>query len=200
MASSMHVYLNWAKERIDEMDALLASLESRANEVKAESRAAADQLMADLRKKRAEFDETLKQQTQAGEAAWERGKTQLEAEWNGFQTEVKRYVDVVGQQLKQQQATFQDVAAAQLKAWREAADKFNAAAADFAADRRADLDTTVAQMKAEASEAEANFQKLKQAGTESWAALNAALTESRAAFDRANQAAWDALKRTRPGA
>lgn len=200
MASSMHFYLNWAKERIDEMDALLASLESRAGEVKAESRTAADQLMADLRKKRAEFDETLKQQTQAGEAAWERGKVQLEADWNSFQTEVKRYVDVVGQQLKQQQATFQDVAAAQLKAWREAADKFNAAAADFAADRRVDLDTAVQQMKAEALGAEANFQKLKQAGTESWAALNAALTESRAAFDRANQAAWDAFKRTRPEA
>jgi len=29
--SSMHFYLNWAKERIDEMDAILASLEAKAN-------------------------------------------------------------------------------------------------------------------------------------------------------------------------
>jgi hypothetical protein len=33
--SSMHFYLNWAKERIDEMDATLASLESKAGEVHA---------------------------------------------------------------------------------------------------------------------------------------------------------------------
>ena len=34
--SSMHFYLNWAKERIDEMDAALASLEVKANQAKAE--------------------------------------------------------------------------------------------------------------------------------------------------------------------
>ncbi len=31
--SSMHSYLNWSKERIDEMDAILASLEAKAGQV-----------------------------------------------------------------------------------------------------------------------------------------------------------------------
>ena len=44
-------------------------------------------------------------------------------------------------------------------------------------------------MKAEAAEAEARLQKLKQAGSESWTALSGALAESRKAFDQANQAA-----------
>ena len=35
--SSIHFYLNWAKERIDEMDATLASLESKASEVQADA-------------------------------------------------------------------------------------------------------------------------------------------------------------------
>ena len=30
--SSLHVYLNWAKERIDEMDAALASFEAKATD------------------------------------------------------------------------------------------------------------------------------------------------------------------------
>ena len=34
--SSMHIYLNWTKERIDEMDATLASLEAKASQVKAD--------------------------------------------------------------------------------------------------------------------------------------------------------------------
>jgi len=54
-------------------------------------------------------------------------------------------------------------------------------------------------MKADASAAEANFQKLAKAGTESWTALSAALTDSRAAFDRANRTAWDAFKRATSG-
>jgi hypothetical protein len=40
------------------------------------------------------------------------------------------------------------------------------------------------------------LQKLKQAGGESWSALSAALAESRKAFDKANQASWDVIKRS----
>jgi hypothetical protein len=79
-----------------------------------------------------------------------------------------------------------------VKAWREAADKLNQAATKLIAERRSDIDAAVKQMKADASEAEARLQKLKEAGRESWAALSAALAESRKAFDRANQASWDA--------
>ena len=35
MASSAHFYLNWAKERIDEMDAVLGSLEGNAGKIAA---------------------------------------------------------------------------------------------------------------------------------------------------------------------
>ena len=63
---------------------------------------------------------------------------------------------------------------------------------------RADVDATIQQMKSGASEAEAQLQKFKQAGSQSWSALSGALTESRKAFDRANQAAWDAFKGTTP--
>ena len=199
MASNAHFYLNWAKERIDEMDAVLTSLQSRATQVSAESRAAADQLVADLRSKRDAFQNDLKRQAEAGEAAWAQSRAKLETDWSAFQADVKKYVEDFGQQMKQQQTTFQDIAAAQLKAWREAADRFQAAAADLAVDRRARMEATVQQMKADASAAEANFQKLAKAGTESWAALSAALTDSRAAFDRANRTAWDAFKRVTSG-
>jgi hypothetical protein len=191
--SSMHFYFNWAKERIDEMDAVLASLEAKAGEVQAESRSKADLLIADLHKKRDEFQEVAKKQADAGEAAWLRTKSQLEGTWNGFEIEVKKYVETFGKQV--QQTTFQNAAAAQLKAWRDAAEKIHNAAAGLAVDRRSDIDATLTRMKADASKAEANLQEFKRAGTESWAALNGALTESRAAFDRANQSAWDALKR-----
>ena len=193
--STMHFYLNWAKERIDEMDATLASLEGKASQMQADLRAKANQLRADLQKRRDEFQAIVKKQGEAGEAAWARTKTQLESDWNIFEAEVKTYIETVGKQVGQQQATFRDVAAAQAKAWREAADQLHGAAAKVAAARRADIDAAIKQMNTEASEAEARLQKLKQAGSESWTALGAGLAESRKAFDRANQVAWDAFKR-----
>ena len=47
----MHFYLNWAKERIDEMDATLASLEAKVSQVQANSKVKANQLIADLQKR-----------------------------------------------------------------------------------------------------------------------------------------------------
>jgi hypothetical protein len=193
--SRMHFYLNWTKERIDEMDATLASFEAKASEAKADSKMKVDQFVADLKKRRDEFQATAKQQVAEGEAAWQRIKTQLESQLHGFETQVKTYFDTLGKQVEQQQATFRDVAAAQVKAWREAADSLHQEATKVAATRRADIDAAVKQMKADGAQAEAHLQKLKQAGKESWTALSAALTDSRKAFDRANQQAWDALKR-----
>jgi hypothetical protein len=186
--SSMHSYLSWTKERIDEMDATLASLEARAGRVKSDSQAKADQVIADLKKRRDEFQAKVKAQV-AGD------QTQLQSQWHGFEAKVKTYFETVDKQIDQQQATFRDVAAAQQKAWREAAEKLHNEAANIAAAKRPEIDAVVKQMKADASEADARLQKLKQAGSESWVALSAALEESRKAFDRANQAAWDALKR-----
>jgi len=190
--SSIHPYLNWTKERLDEMDATLASLEGKASQVKADSKAHADKLIGELKKRRDEFQAKVKAEAQAGEAALQATKPQLESQWQAFEAQVRTYFDTVGKQIELQQATFRDVAAAQVKAWREAADKVHNAATKVAAEKRTNLDTAVKQMKADAAEAE---EKLKQAGKESWAALSAALAESRKAFDRANQKISDELKR-----
>ena len=196
--SSMHIYLNWTKQRLDEMDAALASLEAKASQQKTDTKAKSDQLIADLKKRRDEFQAKAKAQAEAGEAVWQAAKTQLESQWNGFEAQVKTYFETVGKQVEQQQTTFRDMAVAQVKAWREAADKFHDAATKVVAEKRANVDAAVKQMKAEAADAEARMQKLKQAGSKSWTALSGALAESRKAFDQANQKASDAFKRAAP--
>jgi hypothetical protein len=196
--SSMHFYLNWAKERIDEMDATLASLEARATQMRTESKVKTDQLVEQLNKQRDTFKATVKKQADAGETIWARTRADLDRQWGDFEAQVKTYFETVGKQVEQQQATFRDIAAAQMKAWREAAEKFNEAAGKVVAERRVDFDAALKQMKSDASEAEARFQKMKAAGSESWLALSAVLAETRKAFDQANQAAWDALKGSAP--
>ena len=193
--SSMHAYLNWTKQRIDEMDVTLASLEEKAGQLKAESKVKAGQLLAELKKRRDEFEATARAQLEAAEATLRANKAQLEAQWPGFEAQVKSYFETVGKQFEQQQAAFREIAATQIKSWQSAAEEFRTSAANVAAAKRSDLDTALKQMKAGAAEAEAQFQKLKQAGAESWATMSAALSESRKAFDRTNQQAWEAFKR-----
>jgi chromosome segregation ATPase len=105
--SSSHFYANWAKERIDEIDATLASLESKASEVKADARAKTNQVLADLRKKRDAFRDTVKKQAKSDEAAWVHAKGRLETDWTAFEAEVQRYIETLGKQAEQGQAVFQ---------------------------------------------------------------------------------------------
>jgi transposase-like protein DUF772 len=103
-----------------------------------------------------------------------------------------------GKQIEQQQATFKRQAAAQVKAWREAADNLRTAGKELAAKHRSEIDATVKRMEVDAATAEEKLQKLNQAGMQSWSALMGALGETRAAFDRANKAAQEAFKRAAP--
>lgn len=194
--SNTHFFVNWAKGRLDEMDATLTSLKGKVGGVQADARDKANKVLADLRKKRDDFRDSVKKQSEANEAAWISAKTKLESEWNVFEAEVKKYVESFGNQIEQQQATFKLQSAAQLKAWREAANKLGGSAKEFVAERRGEIDAAVKRMNTDATAAEEKLQKLNQAGAQSWSALMAALTETRAAFDGANQAARDAFKRT----
>jgi SMC interacting uncharacterized protein involved in chromosome segregation len=192
--SSVHFYLNWAKERLDEMDAALASLEAKAGGLQSGLKVKSQEFIAGLKKQRDEFRALIDKQAKEGEAAWNHTKAELEVQWREFEARVGEYLDQFGKQVGQQQATFQGLADAQMKAWRAAALEFQAAAGRIAAERRAQFDARVKEMQTGAAEAEARLQKFRQAGEESWSALNGALADSRKAFDRANQAALDAFK------
>ena len=70
MQSNIHFYVNWAKERLDEMDATLTSFESKVAEVQADARDRADKVLSVMRKKRDEFQNIVKKQAEANEAGW----------------------------------------------------------------------------------------------------------------------------------
>jgi hypothetical protein len=192
--SAIHFYLNWAKERIDEMDATLASFEAEVSELQADARTKANQALADMRKKRDDFRDTLKKQADANEAVWVKEKARLQSEWNAFEADVGKYIERSSQKIEQQQAVFKGQAEAQVKAWREAAENLRTVGKEFAAGRRSEIEVALKQMEADAAVAEKKLQKINEAGKQSWSALVTALTETRGAFDRANQAAQEAFK------
>ena len=116
--------------------------------MQADARDKANKALADLRKSRDIFRDTVKKQAEANEAAWTSAKAKLEPEWNSFEAEVKKYVESFGKQIEQQRATFKLQSAAQLKAWREAADKLAGDTKQFATERQAEIDTAVKRMQA----------------------------------------------------
>ncbi len=160
----MHAYLNWAKERLDDMDATLALFESKVGELQGDARAKAERALADMRAKRDAFRETIKKEGEMSEADWTRAKTAVETDWSSFEASVQQYIDAAGVQVEQQKAVFRVRADSQRKAWQKAIDRFENAAAGLAADRRAEVESAVKRMKAEAVAADAKLDKLYRAG------------------------------------
>ena len=183
--SSFHFHIEWAKERLDEMDASLASLERHARAKEAEFRAKADQLIAALRKRRDQYWRASDTLRYAADEAWPRDKAMLDKLFEGFSKDLNGYVEKLGTEAALQRALFQDSAAAQRNALRDAVERLEKAGEKFASHRRSEVDDMLRQMRADASEVEAKIQKLNRAGNRSWAELDEELAESRAAFDNA---------------
>src|SRR5437667_12012421 len=98
--SSMHFYVNWAKERLDEMDAALTSLEGEIGGVQADARHIANNALADLRKGRDGFRDTVKKQAEASEATWMGAKAKLDDGWNWFEAGIRKYVHIFCKQIE----------------------------------------------------------------------------------------------------
>jgi hypothetical protein len=193
--SRFHVYITWAKERLDEMDAALASLEREAREVSPTAQANIAQLIADLRKRRNEFQHAIRTQIETGEANWLRDMSQVRTQLDGFIAEVNELMGTFERRVGAQQAVFRDLAAAQGKAWHDAAEQIHSAIGGFAVEHRVEIEHIVQQLKADPSKTESQLQGMMVAGKDSWSALSAALHASRAAFDRAVQSAGESFKR-----
>jgi hypothetical protein len=193
--STIHPFLDWTKERLDEIDATLASFENKAAKLQAGSRVTAEKAIADMRAARDGFQKSIKEHGAASEAAIASSKKALEAQWAAFEAAVPSYLEATGQQAKEVEAAFRARAEAQRKAWDEVIDKLHRSAKSFAENRRDEFEAAVKHMKVEAESAKARLDKLDKAGTESWAAMKSALSESRTALDKAQQAVHESLKR-----
>ncbi|KPF67414.1 hypothetical protein IP69_13705 [Bosea sp. AAP35] len=177
------------------MDATLASLEKKIGDVSAESRAKAERAIAEMREQREALKQVIDAKRQASEADWQQAKATVEARWTAFDAAVQTWVEATGERVAEQNAVFVARAEAQLKAWQDVIGKLEASAKGATAERKREIDSAVATIRADAEATKAKFEALKQARRESWAALTRALAESRAAFDRANQTAAEAFKR-----
>ena len=192
--SSVHFQLHWMKERIDEMDATLASLERSARNAKSQSRSDTKRLIAGLKKRRARFEAIAKKQAKDNDTAWRRSKEQLEAEWTKFEAQAAQQLKTAARQMEQK-AVFRRASGVQARALRGAVEKLQDLAATIVPARRTGFKAAIRQMKAQTAKAEARMRKLGRAAAPSWPTMHAALAKSREAFDLANQKASDAIWR-----
>ena len=190
-----HHFTNWAKERLDEIDATLASMETRASTLQADAKKQTEKAVLEIREQREVFQEAIRKQKDESEASWAKAKSGLEANWTSFEGFVQNYHSELRQNEEQLGVTFMARAEAQRKAWQETLDSLRAKAGTFAAGKKQEADAALTHLKAEADAAKSKLETQRKAGGQSWAAFKTALEESRGAFDRATRTAVEAFKK-----
>lgn len=193
--SKVHPYIEWAKSRLDEMDATLSTLQGKVEELGEDAQVKAKEALTDMEAQRDAFKAFLDKNLESAESVWDAQSAKLKEDWKAFEDEVETYVKSTKNNAEQYEAAFKARADAQVKAWQEMMNNAFAAAAKFPEERKAEFDDAVTKMKSEADAAENRLAAMKKAGQESWSALDAALSESRKAFDKASEDMQKAFKR-----
>jgi len=183
--SSIDVFVEWAKARLDEMAASAKVLESRLDSLDVNVRAQAEQAIAHVKQWIAEGQAQIKNVQAKGAASIAEARAQIEATWSKFQSESGKWAELA----KDQQATFQARAQAQAQAWQNVVNSYMQRAAELHARNKAQAEAHVAEFKADAQKAQADLKAkvddLSKAGQASWAAMSQALDDSRNAFSKA---------------
>ncbi len=148
-----------------------------------------------MKAKRDEFSAQIEESRQSGEAAWGDIVTRMHANWDAFEAAAKSYMDSATELAERNREIWQARAEAQMKSWQDSLEKLQQAANEFTGERKADLEGVIEKMKSEGDSAKARLDSLGQAGTESWSAMMKAFSDSRDAFEKANSAAFEAIKR-----
>jgi vacuolar-type H+-ATPase subunit H len=190
----LHHFTNWAKERLDEINATLKSMEGRVGALRDEAKTQTEKAISDIRAQRDVFQKAISDQQNENEAAWMKARSDLASNWATFETSVQKYMTDARNTAEQQQSMFMARAEAQRQAWQQSIETMLRQAGTFAAAKRQDLDAAVNHVKAEAEAAKSKLDATGRAGEQSWVAMRTALEESRAAFDKASKKAQDAFK------
>ena len=114
---------DWAKARLDEMEATVTSLQSEAGKLSAAARKNLEAAVAEMAKQRDAFSKVIKKQETSAEDNWAKTKATLESEWKAFEASLRRYFEETRDQSGQQIAVFRASAEAQRMAWEHGSKK-----------------------------------------------------------------------------
>lgn len=191
-----HGSLEWTKQKLDEIDAILASLEGSVATLKSEARKEADRAIARIKVARDAF----KAQVDAAqaEAATAKGIADkafatLEAEWVEVELAFQAFLTAAAGQADVVKKAIAARAEAQRKAWQGSLDAVRKAGTDAVNQARLELDAAVRRLTAEAERTQAKVGKVSTAGDESWKAMKDGLEEIRSVYDDTWKKINDAL-------
>ncbi|MGA0565164.1 hypothetical protein ACO2RV_22185 [Ancylobacter sp. VNQ12] len=196
--SSTHETVAWAKQRLDDVDAIISEAEKTAAKLKDDARAQADAALARLHASRSKvqgYYDQFRSEADAVKSGVDDVQGALEAEWVEVESAFQSFLSAA----KDQAETVRDVvvarAQAQRKSWETSFNELRAQAEAAVEKARGDFDAAIKRLSDEAERFQARIGEAKDAGDESWTAVKAGVADAKAVHDRTIEKIKDAFSK-----
>ncbi|MCW2282710.1 ParB-like chromosome segregation protein Spo0J [Rhodoblastus acidophilus] len=186
-ASALHNQIAWTKQRLDEADASLASMEISAAKLSGEAREQAEQTLERIRAARNRFAEIGMKAAQDAAAAANQQADVLADQWCEVELRMHDFLVVAAGHAEDVKAALKARVEAQMKTWKASADAAQLVSADAIQQVRADVDNALLRLQGEAENVQNTIGRLAVAGDESWRAVQAGIADVAVVAQRTRQ-------------
>lgn len=196
--SHTHETVAWAKQRLDDVDAIISQIENTAGRLAEGARKESDAALVRLSQSRAKLQkyyDDLRSDTDALKRSTKKIQDGLDAEWVEVEAAFRSFLSAVQDQAEMAHDVVVARAQAQRQSWETSMKDLRAHAEDAVEKARGDLDAAIKRLSEEAERFQARIGKVKDAGDESWTAVKAGLAEAKTVHDRTIQKIKDSLSR-----
>jgi hypothetical protein len=183
-----HEHLAWAKQKLDEIDSTLATLDRSVGDLEKDARTQVDRAITRIRTARdafkAKIDATAGSDFAAAETITKEAQVDIEAGWTEVELAVQDLIAAAASHASVVKKALTARAEAQRHAWQSSLQAARTTAMVVIDQTRGDADTVIRRLAAEAETAEAKLGQVSAAGDESWKAIEGGLEEAISIYDR----------------
>ena len=196
--SAAHQGIAWSKQKLDDIDAMLAQMEKSAVTLKGNARQAADKARSRIEAARHKLHaRTEKLRSEAGDVkdAVLDVQSDFEDEWIEVETAFQSYLVAVADRADAVRDALAARAKAQRKSWQDGLNEIRTSAEAAVAAGLDDVDAAIRRASEEAEKLQKKAGQIPSVGEESWKAIRDGLDEARAVHDRTVKKIGTALAR-----
>lgn len=196
--SRTHETVAWAKQRLDDLDAIISEVEKTSDKLKDSARKEVDAILTRLKASRGTIQkiyDDLRDEANAVKGSVEGIQDALEAEWVEVESAFQTYLSAVGDRAESTRDVVVARARAQRQSWEASLKALRDQAADVVEAARGEFDAAINRLSDETEKFQARIGEAKDAGDESWKAVKGGLADARAVHDRTIQKIKDAFSK-----
>ena len=193
-----HETVAWAKQRLDDLDAIISEVEKTSDKLKDSARREVDAVLVRLKTSRDTIQkiyDDLRDEAKSVKGSVEGIQDALEAEWVEVESVFQTYLAAVSDRAESTRDVVVARARAQRRSWEASLKALRDQAADAVETARGEFDTALKRLSDETEKFQARIGEAKDAGDESWKAVKGGLADTRAVHDRMIQKIKDAFSK-----